>query len=113
MLNLDRAATLLRNDARFSLADRFREEVLTTNQLVRTHLIRWDGVSPLPEMKDVQAKDFYGEGYDDSDRRIPDITKAKKLLGWCPKFNVDETIEHSMAYWFDSQDRKIPLKAES
>src|SRR5262249_24378837 len=50
----------------------------------------------LPDLVDVDSRDFYGEGYEDSDRRIPDITKARTLLGWEPKFGLDETIERSM-----------------
>lgn len=30
---------------------------------------------------DVSSKDFYGEGYDDSDKRIPDMTIINKQLG--------------------------------
>ncbi len=50
----------------------------------------------LPDLVDVDDRDFYGEGYEDSDRRIPDITKAWTLLGWRPKYDLDETIERSM-----------------
>ena len=30
---------------------------------------------------DVSSKEFYGEGYDDSDKRIPDMTIINKQLG--------------------------------
>lgn len=30
---------------------------------------------------DVSSKQFYGEGYDDSDKRIPDMTIINKQLG--------------------------------
>jgi nucleoside-diphosphate-sugar epimerase len=60
----------------------------------------WDGKQPLPKLVEVSGEEFYGQGYDDSDRRIPDITKATTLLGWKPQYDLDETIEHSMAYWF-------------
>lgn len=30
---------------------------------------------------DVTSKEFYGEGYDDSDKRIPDMTIINKQLG--------------------------------
>lgn len=30
---------------------------------------------------DVSSKDFYGVGYDDSDKRIPDMTIINKQLG--------------------------------
>lgn len=41
---------------------------------------------------DVSSKVFYGEGYDDSDRRIPDMTIINKQLGkfnQCPLFHLD------------------------
>jgi len=61
----------------------------------------WDGVSTLPHMVEVSGETFYGEGYDDSDRRIPDITKARTLLGWEPRYDLTTTLERSMAYWLD------------
>jgi UDP-apiose/xylose synthase len=51
----------------------------------------------LAEIVDVDSAEFYGEGYEDSDRRIPDITKAQGLLRWQPRFDIDQTIELSMA----------------
>ena len=51
----------------------------------------------LPDIVDVDSREFYGAGYEDSDRRIPDITKARTLLGWEPRYNLDQTIERSMA----------------
>ena len=51
----------------------------------------------LPDLVEVDSREFYGEGYEDSDRRIPDICKAEKLLGSRPKYDLDETIERSMA----------------
>ena len=33
---------------------------------------------------DVSSKEFYGEGYDDSDKRIPDMTIINKQLGRFP-----------------------------
>lgn len=34
---------------------------------------------------DVSSKEFYGEGYDDSDKRIPDMTIINKQLGRFPR----------------------------
>ena len=40
------------------------------------------GEVPLDEpMIDVSSSQFYGEGYDDSDKRIPDMTIINKQLG--------------------------------
>jgi len=33
---------------------------------------------------DVSSKEFYGEGYDDSDKRIPDMTIINRQLGMFP-----------------------------
>lgn len=32
---------------------------------------------------DVSSKEFYGEGYDDSDKRIPDMAIINKQIGIC------------------------------
>jgi UDP-apiose/xylose synthase len=40
----------------------------------------------------VHAEDFYGEGYDDSDRRIPCLKNAHTLLGWTPKLSLEDTL---------------------
>ena len=53
----------------------------------------------LPEIVDVSAESFYGEGYEDSDRRIPDIEKARRLLGWNPGTSVVEMLMPTMDYY--------------
>jgi len=73
----------------------------------------WDGVRPLPQLEDVSGEEFYGEGYDDSDRRIPDITKVTALLGWRPKYGIEEVITRSMAYWFDGRDERRPNRVRT
>jgi nucleoside-diphosphate-sugar epimerase len=64
-----------------------------------------DKAIPLPEIISVSGEEFYGEGYDDSDRRIPDITKANTLLGWEPRWNIRDTLETTMRYYV-SETRK-------
>ncbi len=54
---------------------------------------------PLPEIVKVTGEEFYGKGYEDSDRRIPDISKARTLLGWEPKFGLRELLERTIAYY--------------
>lgn len=64
--------------------------------------------SELPALVPVPADEFYGPGYDDSDRRIPDISKARRLLGWEPRFGLRETLERSMRYYVEA-DRERAL----
>ncbi|HNP60672.1 MAG TPA: hypothetical protein PKM72_07525, partial [Nitrospirales bacterium] len=42
---------------------------------------------------------FYGKGYEDSDRRIPDISKAEALIGWKPQWGLNELLENTMDYY--------------
>jgi UDP-apiose/xylose synthase len=45
-------------------------------------------------MVDVPALEFYGEGYVDSDRRMPRIDRAMRLLGWAPRKNLRDILRH-------------------
>ncbi|OVA05984.1 NAD-dependent epimerase/dehydratase [Macleaya cordata] len=47
---------------------------------------------------DISSKDFYGEGYDDSDKRIPDMTIINKQLGWNPKTSLEDLLEATLSY---------------
>ena len=40
----------------------------------------------------------YGPGFDDMPRRIPDLTRAKELIGWEPKCSIDEMILQVAAF---------------
>jgi len=44
-------------------------------------------------MEEVTAREFYGEGYEDSDRRLPDIRKASERLGWEPRISLREALK--------------------
>ncbi len=50
---------------------------------------------------DVPAATFYGEGYEDCDRRMPDISKARTLLGWEPKMTLDEILFGTMSHFHE------------
>jgi UDP-apiose/xylose synthase len=54
---------------------------------------------PLPEIVEVTADEFYGHGYEDSDRRIPDNRKARTLLGWEPVWTMRPLLMQTMAYY--------------
>lgn len=53
----------------------------------------------LPPIVAVSAEEFYGAGYEDCDRRIPDVSKARDLLGWEPRTGLREALEKTMAYY--------------
>jgi UDP-glucose 4-epimerase len=40
----------------------------------------------------------YPEGFEDMQRRVPDISKIKKVLGWSPEINLDQIIKDIAAF---------------
>ena len=40
----------------------------------------------------VSYNDAYASGYEDMERRVPDITKIKNFIGWSPKIDLDQII---------------------
>jgi UDP-apiose/xylose synthase len=55
-------------------------------------------------IEDVSAEEFYGSGYEDCDRRVPDISKLKRL-GWTPRYDLDETFTRSAVYFYENRER--------
>lgn len=45
-----------------------------------------------PTCEVVSAEAVYGPGYDDTQQRIPDVDKARRLLGWKPLKSLSETL---------------------
>jgi len=40
----------------------------------------------------------YPEGFEDMQRRVPDISKIKQVLGWAPEINLDQIIKDIAAF---------------
>ena len=54
------------------------------------------------EIIEVFSKDFYGEGYQDIDFRVPSIRKARTLIGWEPKVDLDTALRKTLEYYLDT-----------
>ena len=63
---------------------------------------------PYPEIVSVSGEEFYGKGYEDCDRRIPDVTKARKLVGWRSEHDLDSVLFHTMKYFVEKHRTKQP-----
>lgn len=48
--------------------------------------------APPARLRNVTAAELYGEGYDDSEARIPEIEKAKHLLDWQPRLSLTQML---------------------
>ena len=49
------------------------------------------GAAPA-RFESVSAESFYGPGYDDSEERVPDIRKARRLLSWQPMQSLPDML---------------------
>jgi len=46
----------------------------------------------------IAYENAYPEGFEDMQRRVPDISKIKQVLGWEPKINLDQIIKNIAAF---------------
>ena len=53
------------------------------------------GERPTNELIEISGEDFYGIGYEDTNRVIPDISKIRRL-GWEPEFDLETTFRETM-----------------
>ncbi|MCX7869895.1 MAG: hypothetical protein N2322_08100, partial [Terrimicrobiaceae bacterium] len=67
------------------------------------HFRRPDDI--LPRMVSVTSEEFYGRPFQDCDRRVPDISKARRLLGWEPTRDLDTTLALTMEYFVERRER--------
>jgi UDP-glucose 4-epimerase len=63
---------------------------ITMNDLALLVKEKADSASEIVHVPYEQA---YEEGFEDMPRRVPDITKINRLLGWQPTIDVDEIVE--------------------
>lgn len=55
---------------------------------------------------EISNDEFYGEGYEDCDRRLPNIDKAREKLGWNPKIDLREIMIETMQSYHDIYAKK-------
>jgi UDP-glucose 4-epimerase len=57
------------------------------------------------EIKIVPYDQAYEAGFEDMPRRVPDLTKIRALTGYQPKVDLDEILDHVIAYFTSDQAR--------
>lgn len=53
------------------------------------------GTRPQNELVEITGEEFYGSGYEDTDRVVPDISRLREL-GWEPKFDLETTFRETI-----------------
>jgi len=47
----------------------------------------------------VPYHEVFGHSFEDMSRRVPDISKLQRLVGYRPKVHLDQILEHVIEYW--------------
>ncbi len=61
-----------------------------------------------PVIQSVASTEFYGKGYEDCDRRMPDTSKLT-AIGWKPKVGLEDTVMKSMQYFVQNKTRLVEM----
>lgn len=59
-------------------------------------------------LQDVSAAAFYGDGYEDSDRRMPSIAHARKILDWEPRLGLEEALIATLTDYHERFPKDTP-----
>lgn len=57
-------------------------------------------------IEQISGEKFYGSGYEDCDRRVPSVEKAKRLLDWQAKTSLQDTLRITMQHYHDAYGRR-------
>ena len=79
------------------------EEEISIKDLAKK-IIKLTGSSS--EIEYISYEKAYGEGFEDMKRRVPDISKIKRVIGWQPKVGLDELLKKMIAYEREQLDKK-------
>jgi UDP-apiose/xylose synthase len=60
-------------------------------------------------MVDIPASEFYGAGYEDSDRRMLSIERESALLGWTPTRSLELILDETVRYYYDKYGPTLSL----
>ncbi len=59
------------------------------------------GSAPATELVEISGEEFYGEGYEDTNRVPPDVSKLQ-ALGWEPRHDLRATVGDAMRFYVDA-----------
>ncbi len=54
---------------------------------------------PFAGFREVESRTYYGEGYQDMDRRKPSIQNARRLLNWTPDVELEQSVEETLDFF--------------
>lgn len=80
-------------------------EEVTINQLAKRVIAQSGSKSLIRHLPYSQA---YGQGFEDMERRVPDIRKAKEWFGYAPTRTLTDIIESVVGYCRQAAEERVP-----
>jgi UDP-glucose 4-epimerase len=106
--NQSRCFTYIDDTIRGTLAAAFTSEAeglvfnlgATRETTIRelAELIR-EAVGSRSEVRPAPYVDYYGPGFEDTRRRVPDITRAHDILDWEPQVELEDGLARTISWW--------------
>jgi len=93
----------------FNIGDDRETQIL---ELAKT-MLKIMGRDPKKNIKFVKQEQVYGPKYEDIPRRVPDITRMKKVLGVAPSVSLEEALRRTMDWFKTEQEIKPALTSAS
>jgi UDP-apiose/xylose synthase len=66
------------------------------------------GNTPQNELVEISGEEFYGPGYEDTNRVPPDISKLESL-GWSPRLDLEQTFRDAIKYNLDPKNNTTTM----
>jgi len=63
---------------------------------------RWKSIRKTAQIEKVSSHDYYGDGYQDIYTRVPDISNAREILGWEPRYSLRDALTHTVQHYVDA-----------
>ncbi len=58
-----------------------------------------DAVGSQSEVALTDYESYYGPGFEDTRRRVPDITRAREILNWTPEVEFEDGLARTVEWW--------------
>lgn len=68
-----------------------------------------DKIDPSQEITYIPYEKAYGVGFEDMQRRVPDLTKIRKAIGYDPKTSVEQIVDLVIAYFREHEGERVTV----
>jgi nucleoside-diphosphate-sugar epimerase len=72
-----------------------KELALLIIRLLKSHP-KYGPLAQKATLTEIDARDYYGKGYEDVINRVPSVAKADSLLGWEPRTTLEEAVRKTI-----------------